>query len=1391
MAEAANNIFKSMDGWWVSGGDQAKVLGQLRGKSAEEIAEIRKSYADHFPGHDLDADIGKNLGKEQLKEAKASLSGKEVDAAVQALRQAKSGTFFGNCDKEQVGKILAGITDPAKRTEVAKQVGPEVLATLDGRDKQLVEAQLAGDKAKENAVKIDDAMHGGLFGGGGFLGMGIGQDKDTVNKALESASTKEEREKLAVAYAEQTKNSTGKSETLTQTLDKNFSGTEKTVATALLDGDKYKASAAKMKLATEGWLFTDKEAIYKELEKTDKNDPELHKKIIEAYNKEYGQGPKGQNLDAMINENFSGLDQDKAQMLKDKGKLDDTFAMKYAMHGSWLSTDKELIKKTLEGKDAEQVKTLVAQYQKDYQIDLRKELQENTSGRAGFEIGQLMKGEAKTPEERLARAEESYQFERGSGSSAFSRGFMDLFSDKGTLLDSQHARVKELADKAQAGKLTKEDEKRLEELTGYQSMDVKTYQESKDAVANTAATAAAVTAGVIVTVASGGTAAPAAVALASAVAGGGASIATKIAIQGAGYSNEDLRNDLVMTGVSAATGGALGAMGAAGGSLSNVAKGVTSSELGQQLIVAGVSGAAGNAINNVTSASLDPNTWKGVNPLGTLAKAGGMGLLTGTASGLASGYVNHAMGQGGAGFSAWKGGVSGGAGAVAGNLVNPEMYHGDSGQLLNKWVSSVAGGTAQGAAAGYQGSLHEEHLKAKAQAAEPRSPEPTPPVSETAEPPTSNTAVKPGESPHPDAKAAAKVIETLSPEHAAGITQALPPEEAAKLAQALPAKKAAAIQEQLPPEAAAKVQAELPAEPTAKIVEHLPPEKAESIAKGTPAESAKKPLTPEHAEAPELGGDGAHPGVDLHNHFLGVVGVDYFVQNAGMGKPDVLLKRIQRDFLQNSALQKEAPAAWRVIREEVLPMRGKVSPDQIHEVLNKLLTASETTPFDSAYTPRDELIQRRLDIQNEMPAVLEMSAVSKDPKAQITSEQQQKLIETFTPKSGTQEDAMAAVMRAKPETLIEKGGLTKEQARNLQELMTNQRYEAFTEGTIRALHGDGIKYSEQSVSLNKLMKRLPPEMVVRVQGRLVQEGIESDLRFLAMVSTDQSLSTDRAGLPSKMKENMARVLDRADVMGVDIAGPEKNKFTPQGAENILELYDLVRSAAERRGRELTLRPHVGEGYPIMQNREPGDFHRDQGAIDPKTNQPIHYGNAEHNVDTLLGALQDLGYGPEMRATDKVGIRFGHATHATPEQIAVMKQLGVMAEANLISNVETGALQPNQSGDILQNHALLSLMMQDVPTMLSTDAQGVMNTKMADQYKTAQALITDFHRGDAPLELEQGKYRSLSALPLEQQQQAQQRIQLARLQQWTEEYYRQIRAGDANDTARPETQPGHH
>lgn len=891
MAQTANNIFKAMDGWWVSGGDQQKVLDQLRGKSPEEVAAIRKSYADHFPGHTLDGDIGKNLGKDQLKEAQASLSGDSVSAAVTALKQAKTGTFFGNCDKEQVSKVLESITDPKQRAEVAKQVGPEILATLNGNDRALVEAQLQGDKAKENAVKLDEAMNGGLFGGGGFLGTGLGKDKDTVYKALESAGSEDERKKLAEAYQKKT------GQSLSTAVSTGFSGTEGDIAKNLMAGDKAGASAARVKLATEGWFFTDKDAIYKQMEGKSEDE---RKAMVETYNKTYGQGPGGQSFDKTLSQNLNGLDLDKAKNLQKDGKLDDAFAMKYALEGSWWSSDKDAIRSTLTGKSKDEVDKLVAKYQKDYGIDLRKELEENTSGRAGFEINQMMKGEPKTPEERIARAQEAYDFERGSGSNAFSRGFMDLFSDRGKLLDLQHNRVQELADKAKAGKLTKEDEKRLEQLTGYQSMDVKSYQESKDSVANTAATAAAVVAAGAATVASGGTLGPAAVALVSGVAGGAATIGTKMAIQGSGYSDEDLRSDVIMAGVGIATGGAMASLGATGGALANAAKSVTSSELGQQMIIQGVSGAVNNSVSNIASTAIDPETWKGANPLGKLATAGGLGLLTGTVGGLASAGTGHLMGNGeGAKFATMKGAVTGGSGALASSLVNPEMYKGEQGALIAKWITTVGGATLTGAASGYQGQRHEEYKKAEAArlagqnsssetqattAHETGETQAKPPASEPEAPATSQKPANEPEAPAsgqkptneatppaqpneqqassggkpsttgdtPEAQAAAKVVEGLPSETAKGVTQALPPEEAAKMTQAMAPEKAAKLSETMTPEAAAKVHENLPAETQVKVQSEMAPEKIAPIqeqqAHDPKATSSKKSLTPENAE---------------------------------------------------------------------------------------------------------------------------------------------------------------------------------------------------------------------------------------------------------------------------------------------------------------------------------------------------------------------------------------------------------------------------------------------------------------------------------------------------------------------------------------------------------------
>src|SRR5262249_47777011 len=155
------------------------------------------------------------------------------------------------------------------------------------------------------------------------------------------------------------------------------------------------------------------------------------------------------------------------------------------------------------------VEKLSAEYKQKYGIDLQHELNQTTSGRDGFEINELMKGEPKTLDDKMARARERYDFERGSGSNVVSNAFNDTFSDKGQLLDNQQARMEDLYKKIKSGQASSEEKALLDRVTGYQNLDTKNYQESKDAVTNGAVAVAAITAGAIATVATGGAAAPA------------------------------------------------------------------------------------------------------------------------------------------------------------------------------------------------------------------------------------------------------------------------------------------------------------------------------------------------------------------------------------------------------------------------------------------------------------------------------------------------------------------------------------------------------------------------------------------------------------------------------------------------------------------------------------------------------------------------------------------------------------------------------------------------------------------------------------------------------------------------------------------------------------------
>ncbi len=324
-------------------------------------------------------------------------------------------------------------------------------------------------------------------------------------------------------------------------------------------------------------------------------------------------------------------------------------------------------------------------------------------------------------------------------------------------------------------------------------------------------------------------------------------------------------------------------------------------------------------------------------------------------------------------------------------------------------------------------------------------------------------------------------------------------------------------------------------------------------------------------------------------------------------------------------------------------------------------------------------------------------------------------------------------------------------------------YENFIRDTIRGLAEEGVSYSEQSVSLNKLTKRIPPENQMRkMHEELAREGKDSDMRFLAMLNTE-TLAPERAATESRSAkdiqkafradlERLRSVLERGDVVGVDFAGPERFEFTTRGLRNFEQVYRMLRDAGRKRGRPLVLRPHVGEGF-----REGADSH--------------HASTAMRNLESLIGKLEALGHTGNA-AADGVIVRFGHATHVTPKLLIRMQRLGIYVEANLSSNLATGSIAR------IEEHPLLYNLYYDVPTIVSTDAQGVMGTKLPREFEKLRAMIAKFRRGELHLEID-GRAVSFAELGPTTKR----RFSANTLLQWAENYRAQVRGGDLSDVGR--------
>lgn len=150
--------------------DESAMLRSLEGLSAFEGSLVRRLYRAMFHV-DMDFAMAQAFDSDEMDQAKLRLEGKGAAADAAALDYA-----FGviNTDEKAIMDLLRGRSqeDIEKiRAEYKRRYGKDLdqalLDNLDeGNEQEQAKALMKGDKEAADAIEIDEAMRGGLFGWG-------------------------------------------------------------------------------------------------------------------------------------------------------------------------------------------------------------------------------------------------------------------------------------------------------------------------------------------------------------------------------------------------------------------------------------------------------------------------------------------------------------------------------------------------------------------------------------------------------------------------------------------------------------------------------------------------------------------------------------------------------------------------------------------------------------------------------------------------------------------------------------------------------------------------------------------------------------------------------------------------------------------------------------------------------------------------------------------------------------------------------------------------------------------------------------------------------------------------------------------------------------------------
>lgn len=563
-----------------------------------------------------------------------------------------------------------------------------------------------------------------------------------------------------------------------------------------------------------------------------------------------------------------------------------------------------------------------------------------------------------------------------------------------------------------------------------------------------------------------------------------------------------------------------------------------------------------------------------------------------------------------------------------------------------------------------------------------------------------------------------------------------------------------------------------------------------------------------------------HAQVDLHNHFMGNVAPESFARElAASGQrprlpTDVsewepMLREIvavrstadgrklahQREdgrIKQRGAAGDAFEIAERALeRIELIKRQGtrkglarsqeslRAKIDEIaHSAIQKCLRASDETDFNSSYEIRDELVKKFYGAADRQGVITDGAPLS---------ESHAKLLQHFEGRPAV----LAKIGRAiELETRAKAKSVSPEEKAELKKLTSLIKeqfaYDAYALDAIVRLAKDRITYTEQSNSIKKLQTRFDPEQLAHLKQRAKEKHPELapqiealEVTHLAMITTnhfgDRDADARDASAPSGKSPSsifdaamadLREVMKRHDVVGMDVAGLEHFRFDQIGKQRFQALFEALRQVAIARRSPVVMRPHVGEGAI---DTTPGDsFSRSRNRqVRQDTGELTHYARARDNIDLLLQSLEAIAgqYGGEL--PPEVVVRFGHVTHATSEQAARMKKLGVIAEVNLTSNQATGALakdkpekgQPDQrtgSGEEtssyeqskaslpkLHDHSLPTLIFNEVEIVLSTDGHEVMDTSLRNEFLRASEVLIAIQNNERLIRITPGQAKAMN------------------------------------------------